>query len=108
MWTGLVIAIALTAQAAPAGQNATTLTPDVSVSGARQGASSTARNRDPNEVICENRATTGSRFTNRRCRTRAQAQAASTEARRWLGEALRGGPTPEDLATTTGPSPIGP
>lgn len=105
IWTGLVIAIALTTQTAPAEQTATTVTPDVTVQGARQGATT---RRDPNAVICENRATTGSRFTNRRCRTRAQAQAASTEARRWLGEALRGGPTPEDLATTSGPSPIGP
>lgn len=104
MWTGLVIAIALTAQTAPAGQTATTVTPDVTVQGSRQGATT---RRDPNEVICENRATTGSRFTNRRCRTRAQAQAATAEARNFMAEALRSGPS-TDAALNSGPTPIGP
>lgn len=61
-----------------------------------------ARRDDPNEVVCENRAVTGSRFTQRRCRTRAQAGIAAAEARNFLAESTRGGPTTD--AALSGPN----
>lgn len=95
MLTGLVIALALTAQTAPTGQaqTAPTVTPDVNVAGARP--ETTTRSRDPNAVVCRDRPTTGSRFNHRRCRTNAQIQAAQAEAHRFITQETGPGPAIE-------------
>lgn len=62
-----------------------------------------ARRRNPNEVVCETRPVTGSRFNQRRCRTRQQAAVAETEARRLLGDLTRGSGS-TDAALSSGPA----
>ena len=62
-----------------------------------------ARRRSPDEVVCETRPVTGSRFNQRRCRTRQQAAVAQIEAQRLLGDLTRGSGS-TDAALTAGPA----
>lgn len=62
-----------------------------------------ARRRNPDEVVCETRPVTGSRFNQRRCRTRQQASVAEGEARRLLGDLTRGSGS-TDAALSSGPA----
>jgi hypothetical protein len=106
LWTGLMIATLLGGQDVGP-QQATPIAP-VTVEGARlDNGANTRSSQNPNEVICQTRPVTGSRFNRRNCMTRAQAEIRSAEARRWVGEAVRGGPTTE-AALSSGGAPIGP
>ena len=106
LWTGLMIATLLGGQEVQPAQ-ATPVAP-VTVEGARLDSGANPRaGQNPNEVVCQNRPVTGSRFNRRNCMTRAQSEMRSAEARRWVGEAVRGGPTTE-AALSSGASPIGP
>lgn len=57
----------------------------------------TARADRSQEVVCRNRAVTGSRFTHRRCQTREQARVAQQEAQQFVGSATRSGPSVEEF-----------
>lgn len=50
-----------------------------------------------NEVVCRDRAVTGSRFTHRRCQTRAQARTAEEEAQRFMRGTNRSSPSVEEI-----------
>jgi hypothetical protein len=104
------LAVLATQVADPTGQavvNSPTVLSGVDVEGRAEDTREDVRERQrPDEVICETRPVTGSRFNQRRCRTREQAAAARIEARRWMAEAVRSGPT-TDAAASSGP-PTGP
>lgn len=107
LWTGLLAAALLVVQDPVITQThdtqATTV-PPVNVRGPRMESGANTRASDPSqEVICRDQPVTGSRFNQRRCRTRAQAQASAAAAQNTLAEITRGGPS-TDAALTGGPS----
>ncbi|WP_298163647.1 hypothetical protein [Brevundimonas sp.] len=113
LWTGLIVATVIVlqdpatgqAQAAPA--PATDVAP-VTVQGARLESGANSRASDPQqEVICRTAPVTGSRFNQRRCRTRQQANIAAAEARNALSAMQGSGPT-TDAALGGSVTPVGP
>ena len=88
---------------APQAAPATDVAP-VSVEGARLESGANTRASDPQqEVICRNQPVTGSRFNQRRCRTRTQANIAAAEARSAL-TAMQGSGPSTDAALSSGPA----
>ena len=108
LWTGLIVAALMVVQDPVPMRGQETPVAPVTVEGVRLDNGANVRaGQDRNEVICRDAPVTGSRFNRRRCMTRGQAQERSAEARTWVGEALRGGPS-TDAALSSGPAPIGP
>ena len=110
LWTGMIVAALMVAQAAPSQQHDGPATPvaPISVVGPRMETGANTRASDPSqEVICRNAPVTGSRFNQRRCRTRQQAAIAAAEARSTTAALQGSGPT-TDAALSSGPAPIGP
>ena len=113
LWTGMIVATLLagqtaTPQQAPPQQAPTTSVAPVTVEGTRLESGANTRASDPrNEVICRTQAVTGSRFNQRRCRTRAMAAIAAAEARSALSAMQGSGPT-TDAALGGAVTPIGP
>lgn len=110
LWTGLMIAALAAGQPAQAqtqAGSATTVAP-VTVQGPRMETGANSRASDPQqEVICRTAPVTGSRFNQRRCRTRMQANIAAAEARGTLAAMQGSGPS-TDAALNSGPGAVGP
>ena len=108
LWTGLMMAALAVGQTATPQQAPSTDVAPVTVQGARLDSGANTRASDPrNEVICETRPVTGSRFNQRRCRTRAMANIAAAEARGTLSAMQGSGPS-TDAALGGSVTPIGP
>lgn len=110
LWTGLIVAALMVAQdpvVASSQDAATTDVAPVTVEGPRLETGANTRASDPQEeVICRTQPVTGSRFNQRRCRTRTQARIQAAEAQSFLSTMSSGPST--DGALSSGPSPVGP
>ena len=93
MWTALIIA---TLVAAPSPQAAMPIVRPPSAGevpgGIEESGANTRASDSPQEVICQTRPVTGSRFTQRRCRTRAEARTERAEAEQFMEQSRRGIP----------------
>ncbi|WP_309628816.1 hypothetical protein [Brevundimonas sp.] len=111
LWTGLIMAALLVAQdttTTPSQDAPATDVAPVTVQGPRLETGANTRASDPQqEVICRTAPVTGSRFNQRRCRTRLQAQIAATEAQSALTAMTGSGGSVEEIANAGG-APAGP